>query len=49
MKGVGMLFVSLGGVNFGCWSHLGCSGENAIICTPYVAVKVSFRVSREEI
>ena len=29
MKGVGMLVVSL--VNFGFWSHLGCSGQNAII------------------
>ena len=26
MKGVGMLVVSLGSVNFGFWSHLGCSG-----------------------
>ena len=31
MKVVGMLVVSLGGVNFGFWSHLGCSGQNAII------------------
>ena len=31
MKGVGMLVVSLIGVNFGFWSHLGCSGQNAII------------------
>ena len=31
MKGVGMLVVSLRGVNFGFWSHLGCSGRNAII------------------
>ena len=31
MKGVGMLFVSLKGVNFGFWSELGCSGQNAII------------------
>ena len=30
MKGVGMLFVSLRGVNFEFWSHLGCSGQNAI-------------------
>ena len=30
MKGVGML-VSLRGINFGCWSHLECSGQNAII------------------
>ena len=31
MKGVGMLVISLRGVNFGFWSHLGCSGQNAII------------------
>ena len=31
MKGVGMLVVSLRGVDFGFWSHLGCSGQNAII------------------
>ena len=31
MKGVGMLIISLNGVNFGFWSHLGCSGQNAII------------------
>ena len=31
MNGVGMLFVSLKGVNFGFWSHLGCSGQNVII------------------
>ena len=31
MKGMGMLVVSLRGVNFGFWSHLGCSGQNAII------------------
>ena len=31
MKGVGMLVVLLRGVNFGFWSHLGCSGQNAII------------------
>ena len=30
-KEVGMLVVSLRGVNFGFWSHLGCSGQNAII------------------
>ena len=28
MKGVGMLVVSLRGVNFGFWSHLGCFGQN---------------------
>ena len=31
MKGLGMLVVSLRGVNFGFWSHLGCSGQLAII------------------
>ena len=31
MKAVGMLVVSLRGVIFGFWSHLGCSGQNAII------------------
>ena len=45
MKGVGMFVDSLRGVNFGLWSHLGCSGK-----TPsYLAVKVSFRVVREKI
>ena len=31
MKVVRMLVVSLRGVNFGLWSHLGYSGQNAII------------------
>ena len=31
MKGVGMLVVSLRGVNFGFWTHVGCSGQNPII------------------
>ena len=31
MKGVGMLIVSLRGANFRFWSHVGCSGQNAII------------------
>ena len=31
MKGVGMLVVSLRGVNFIFWSHSGCSGQNPII------------------
>ena len=46
IKVVGMLVVSLRGVNFGFWSHLGCSGQNAII---YLASKVSFRVASEKI
>ena len=29
--GMGMLVVSLRDVNFGFWSHLGCSRQNAII------------------
>ena len=44
MKGVGMLVVSLRGVNFGFWSQ-GVLGK-----TPsYLAVKVLFRVAREKI
>ena len=31
MKGVGILIISLMGINFRFWSHLGCSGQNAII------------------
>ena len=31
MKGLGMFVVSLRDVNFGLLSHLGCSGQNAII------------------
>ena len=31
MKAAGMLVVSLRGVNFALWSHLGCSGQYAII------------------
>ena len=41
MKGAGLLCVSLKGVNFGFWSHLGCSGQNTL--------RVSFRIAREEI
>ena len=32
IKRGGMLIVLLRGVNFTFWSHLGCSGQNAIIC-----------------
>ena len=38
MKGVGMLVVSLRGVNFEFWSHLRCSGQNAIIFSREVLV-----------
>ena len=31
MKQMGMLVVSLRGVNFGFWSRLGCSGDSANI------------------
>ena len=34
MKWVGMLVVSLRGINFGFWFHLRCSGQNAIIFSP---------------
>ena len=30
MEGVGMLVVSLRGVNFAFWSHLGCFEQNTI-------------------
>ena len=45
MKGVGTLVISLRGVNFRFWSHLGFFGKTPL----YLAVKVSFRVAREEI
>ena len=45
MEGVGMLVVSLRGVNFGVWSRFGCSWQTLL----YLAVKVSFRVALEEI
>ena len=45
MKVVGILVVSLRDVNFGFWSHLGCSGQNAIIFSR----EVSFRLAREKI
>ena len=38
MKGVGMLVTSLRVVNFGFWSHSGCSGQNAIIFSGEVLV-----------
>ena len=45
MKVVGILVVSLRGVNFGFWSHLGCSEQNAITFSR----EVSFRLAREKI
>ena len=39
MKVVRMLVVSLRGVHFGFWSHLGCSGENVIIFSREAAKK----------
>ena len=45
MKGVGMLLVSLRGVNFRFWSHLGCSRQNTIIFSH----KSLFRVALKEI
>ena len=41
MKGMGMLVFSLTGVNFGVWSHLECSGENAVICSPLTGSEVA--------
>ena len=46
MKVMGMLVVSLRGVNFGFWSHLGCSGQNAIIFNREGLV---YSVAREKI
>ena len=43
MKGVGMLVVSLKGLDFEFWFHLGCKTPS------YLAVKVSFRVARDKI
>ena len=48
IEGVGMPVVSLRGVNLWFWSHLGCSGGNAVY-TLSVAVKVSFWDSSKEI
>ena len=48
VKEAGMVVVSLRGVILGFWSHLGCSGQNAIICSPYVAVSLSFRVAKKK-
>ena len=45
MKGAGMLVVSLRGVNFRFWSHLGCSGQNTIIFSR----KGLFRVALKKI
>ena len=45
MKWMGMLVVSLRGVNFGFWSRLGCSGQNVIIFSR----QGLFRVASEEI
>ena len=35
-----MLVVSVRGVNFGFWSHLGCSAENDIKCTSICSCEV---------
>ena len=40
-----MLVVSVRGVNVEFWSHLGVLGKAPL----YLAIKVSFRVAREEI
>ena len=46
MKVAGMLVVSLRGVNFRFWTRL---GRGVLGKTPYLALKVSFRVALEEI
>ena len=33
IKGEGMFASYLGGKNLGFWSHLGCSVQNAILCS----------------
>ena len=45
IKGTVMLAVSLRSANHGFWSHLGRQNETPI----FLAVKVSFRISHEEI
>ena len=49
MEWAGIFFVSLRDKNFRFWSSLGCSGQNAVICSPYVFVQASFRVACEQI
>lgn len=49
IKWGGMLVALVRGVNFGFWSPLGCSEEKATCVLLYIAMKVLFRVSREEI
>ena len=46
MKGTWILVVSLRGVNFRFWSHLGCSVQNTTI---FSRIKFSFRLALEEI
>ena len=46
MKGLGMLVVSLRGVNFGFWSHLGCSGQNAITFSRELRSRVGLNVKK---
>ena len=49
MRWVGMLVVSLTGVNFRFWSHLGCSGKNAIIFSREGLVQGCTRKKRKNI
>ena len=42
MKQMGMLVVSLRGVNFGFWSRLGCSGHSANILSRQIFLLTSF-------
>ena len=43
MKGVEMLVISLRGVNFGFWSPLGCSVQNAVIFSRKDLVYIYFQ------
>ena len=43
MKQTGILVVSLRGVNFGFWSHLGCSGKAPIFYATVVSPSVPER------
>ena len=50
IKVTGMLVVSFRGLNYGFWSHLGCSGRNADIFSHQgIVYKCTCRVAREEV
>ena len=51
IKVMGMLVVSLRGVNCIFWFHLRCLGRNVTICarSPYVPIQVSLKTVHKEI